>query len=246
MRALKTRLATYFVRAPISDSILGVGAHHEWHEIGSMGAIARWSVRREQFSHRHSWLEYHHGHQPENRERDLVAGVLAIQVRMEGSKRRPRLGRRGRRTPRHFSAPPGASRPDLVPVLVVAEVAYLLATRRSAPSTPPSWQLRSALASGPSRPSIGATSASSGLGTSMPATRPGDPGYPCRDGLLVAGVSAAVPDVADQDRPVVRHPARRSCRRSRHRAGRRGDRKRSRHGDRRRGDRDEDTARTTP
>ena len=33
MRALRTRRATYFVRAPIPDSILGMGAHDEWHEL---------------------------------------------------------------------------------------------------------------------------------------------------------------------------------------------------------------------
>ena len=42
MRALKTRLATYFVRAPIPDSILGVGAHDEWHELDLW---ERWTTR---------------------------------------------------------------------------------------------------------------------------------------------------------------------------------------------------------
>jgi hypothetical protein len=33
MQALKYRLATYFTRAPLAQSLFTVGAHEEWHEI---------------------------------------------------------------------------------------------------------------------------------------------------------------------------------------------------------------------
>jgi hypothetical protein len=54
MQALKCRLSMYFTRARISEGLLTVGAHEEWHELDLW---ERWTTRTESEDGFQDWLD---------------------------------------------------------------------------------------------------------------------------------------------------------------------------------------------
>lgn len=81
MRALKARLATYFVRAPIPDSVVGVGAHDEWHELDLW---ERWTARTGSEAGFQIWLDEANPNYPDRRRRDTIYDdLVGIRVQLD-------------------------------------------------------------------------------------------------------------------------------------------------------------------
>lgn len=69
MRALKARVATYFVREEVPDGIVGVGAHEEWHELDLW---ERWTERSGSPDGFQPWLSEINPNYPDQRRRDTL------------------------------------------------------------------------------------------------------------------------------------------------------------------------------
>ncbi|MCZ7589364.1 MAG: hypothetical protein M5U27_11040 [Gaiella sp.] len=74
MEALKARVATYFVRADIPTTVLGVGAHEEWHELDLW---ERWVERTGAQDGFQQWLDEENPNYPGRRRRDTLYDDLA-------------------------------------------------------------------------------------------------------------------------------------------------------------------------